>query len=130
MKEKSKIVSLLLAICFLGMTSCQSLYDIAPKSYGEWDGNYIYCGNVRCKTTGEEDDYLIETLEKDGVAYTVMETTDCLYEGDDIYMCLQLQQSDDEETYTSCLARYDIKAKLVAGSPYISPKSSLVAEQL
>ncbi len=113
--KKRKVSLILTAIilstcCF--MTSCTSLYELAPSSYADWDGNYIYYANTRSKTTGQENTYLIETLQKDGKEYTVDFTNDFAYKGDDVYLCLQMTYSVPEQNwyeYTTCFACYDIK---------------------
>ena len=72
------------------LAGCDSLYDVAPKEYGAWDGNYIYLGNVRCKTTGEEEERLIERVEKEGVSYEVTHTLDHLFVEEELYLCTQI----------------------------------------
>ena len=109
-KRVLTIVSSIAIACLCCFTGCDSLYDVAPKEYGEWDGNYIYAGNVRCKTTGEDDEYLIESLMKDGEKYTVVETTDYQYVGDDIYLCLSVQEQETQAS-NSCFVCYDLKEK-------------------
>lgn len=112
MKAK-KILAGMLAVATLAacvsFSGCQTLYEVAPKAYGEWDGNYIYRGNVRSKTTGVGDEYLIESVTHEGVEYAVTETTDFTYVGDNIYLCLQLW--GDAKEWSSCLARYNVKDK-------------------
>ena len=115
---KKKTLSIILAVitltscCF--MTGCGELVDVAPKSYAEWDNNYIYRGNVRTKTTGEDEEILIESLVKNSVEYTVTTTYDYQYLEDEIYMCLGLEtttQNVGEKKTTSCFAVYDVKEK-------------------
>ncbi len=113
--KKGKIATILTAIaltCCCFMTSCTSLYELAPDSYADWDGNYIYYANSRSKTTGQESEYLIESLEKDGKVYTVNDVQDFAYKGDDVYLCLQMVYSVPEQNwyeYTTCFACYDIQ---------------------
>lgn len=38
--------------CLSALSGCRP--DYIPDGFGEWDGNYIYKGNVRSKTTGED----------------------------------------------------------------------------
>ena len=116
MKAKKKklgiLAGLLAGCCFL--TSCTSLYDVAPKAFAEWDGNYIYCANMRSKTTGEGEEYLIETLTKDGTDYTFNYARDYAYVGDDIYMCLDMKtttQVENRYDYTTCFAVYNVQDK-------------------
>ncbi len=113
--KKIKIATILTAVvltCCCFMTSCTSLYELAPDSYADWDGNYIYYANSRSKTTGQESEYLIESLQKDGKEYTVEYVQDFAYKGDDVYLCLQMSFSIPEQAwyeYITCFAAYDIK---------------------
>ena len=137
-KKLNRICALVMSVssCLL-LTGCPAIYpelsEIAPTSYGEWDGNYIYCGNVRAKTTGEADEYLVQTVEKDGMIYRVAETTDYEYVGEEVWLCLTLAntgelaptaQAETEgeenaeenaeekvEEETTCLMRYDLRAR-------------------
>lgn len=115
---KKKTLSIILAAitltscCF--MTGCGELVDVAPKSYAEWDNNYIYRGNLRTKTTGEDEEVLIQTLTKNDVEYTVTNAHYYEYKADEIYMCLDLETSTQnvgEKKETTCFAVYDVKEK-------------------
>lgn len=108
---KRIVIILCTSFLFFGITSCRKISDIAPKSYGEWDGNYIYAGNIRCKTTGEADEYLVKTLVKNNVEYYVEETIDFAYKDDNIYMCLSLRSEEEESDAVDCFVYYDIKEK-------------------
>lgn len=112
-KTKFGVLAGLLACCCF-LTSCTSLYDVAPDSYADWDGNYIYCANTRSKTTGADDEYLIETLTKDGTEYMYNYTLDYAYVNDDIYMCLNMKtttQYEDRYDYDTCFAVYNVQNK-------------------
>lgn len=61
-------MALLLLLVFF-LTSCNTAEDLYPKSYGDWDGNYVYISNYRMKTTGEEFSVLIDYIEIDGKVY-------------------------------------------------------------
>ena len=115
MMKKRKIATILTAValtCCCFMTSCTSLYDLAPASYAEWDGNYIYYANSRSKTTGQDDEYLIETLQYEDAEYSVYDVLDFAYKGDEVYLCLRMYittQQAYQYDYKTCLAKYDIK---------------------
>ena len=105
----SAAVALAMAVALVG---CTPMSEVVPEKYGEWEGYYVYRGNVRSKTTGEEDVYLVETLEKDGVIYSVTATNDYLYQEDDIWLCLEIAPQNEiagKTPYTSCLVRYDME---------------------
>ncbi|MBE5739617.1 MAG: hypothetical protein E7349_02035 [Clostridiales bacterium] len=103
-------IIILLTCCF--MTSCTSLYDLAPDSYADWDGNYIYYANSRSKTTGQESEYLIESLQNDSKEYAVDYVQDFAYKDDNVYLCLRMSFEMPEQSwyeYKTCFACYDIK---------------------
>ena len=69
---------LIVIIC---LTSCNKYEDLVPNSgdYANWDGNYIYKGNYRCKTTGEDEERLIKNIEYNGSAYYINEYNYSIY---------------------------------------------------
>ena len=46
------------------LVGCDSYEDFIPleEDYGLWDGYYIYYGNVKCKTTGEDEQTLVNEI--------------------------------------------------------------------
>ena len=112
MKKHNKItlmavtLTMFVSSCFTG---CASLENTAPHFYPEWDKKYIYCGNVRCKTTGEEEEQLVEKVTYDGMTYNVVKTLDVKYEENDIYLCLHVEQTENAEDDKTCLMRYSIE---------------------
>lgn len=112
------------------------LEELVPDAYGGWDDNYVYYGNFRSKTTGEDTEILIKRVDLNGTTYDVTDWTDFECVGDDMYICLSvknpaapmtaeeadavedsgLAESSEEETeaeeedveITSCLVRYNI----------------------
>ena len=117
MKTKRWICLLLVgALSFSALVGCASIEEIAPEEYGDWDGNYIYRDNTRSKTTGEDDEYLVESVTLDGVDYKVQATQDSLYLDDIAYLCLTVESYGDGETETetqslNCLVEYDLLAQ-------------------
>ena len=108
MKKQSKVAVLLASmLCVLSFAAC-NFEDYIPDSYGEWDGYYVYCGNYRSKTTGEDGERLIQALTIDSKEYAVEECTDSVIVGDEMYVCLRVSSEDEEFT---CLAAYDMAAK-------------------
>ena len=114
MKMKKFFASLLATVTALScclFSGCMRIEWAVPKKYGDWDGNYIYCENMRCKTTGEDEERLVEIFEKDGIKYEVKETFETEYVNDYVYLCLNVREMNTEETEISCLVRYNIKEK-------------------
>ena len=69
-----KIIFLCLTIFIcLGIASCTKYEDILPNEsdYASWDGNFIYKGNYKSRTNGENEKVLIEYVEYDGHKYYV-----------------------------------------------------------
>ena len=69
------IFALLLSSTIVFSTGCgcdfKGVEDILPslEEYGEWDGNYMYRGNVRVKTSGEDEQLLIPEITYNGAVY-------------------------------------------------------------
>lgn len=68
MKKSILFLGVILLFC---LTSCiRSLEELVPKDgYQEWDGKYFYYGNYKSKSTGENEEKLIEEFELNGVLY-------------------------------------------------------------
>ena len=61
MKKMTTITAGLLAFCVIG-AGCQihqTFDNLVPEEYGAWENYYIYHGNVKSKTTGEDSAYLV-----------------------------------------------------------------------
>ena len=89
------------------------LSDIAPKSFGEWDGNYIYHGNMRAKTTGEEGKRLVSEISVGEESFHVKSPMDFTYRKDEIFMTFALPEDEmgEEIQNRAALVRYDIQEK-------------------
>ncbi len=115
MRKLKRLLAILFASLFTLMvgasvSACQSMEDIVPEKYGEWDGNYIYRGNGRAKTTAEDYEQLVQSVELFGESYTVLDCVDFEIKDDDMYLILKCDYSDIlEDIY--CLVKYDIKNK-------------------
>ncbi|MDD4292151.1 MAG: hypothetical protein PHX51_07980 [Clostridia bacterium] len=103
MRKMTLIIALFL-LAVLTLSACNTLEDIAPTSYGEWEGNYIYKGNSRSKTTGEDYEILVTSIDINGDSIQATDT-DCRYVGDDVYMCMAYGESG------SSLIKYNIADK-------------------
>ncbi len=141
---KQKKHSILLAIC-IGLAafpfSACFAEDYVPKTWGEWDGNYIYCGNVKSKTTGEEAQTLVESFEANGVTYTVGETKD--YDvirwlgthkiaNDCVYLPFVCQKTPDEKgqkRYETVVVEYSMKEKS-SRTLYVDETGEFTGEKL
>lgn len=99
----------------LSWTACESVEDYLPETYGEWEGNYIYRGNGRSKTTGEEYEKLVESINIDGETLYAADCIDYEIVGDDIYMALYLtvDQSirESDVHVANALVKYDVQSK-------------------
>lgn len=112
------LASALAVGCLSIFSGCKP--DYIPDGFGEWEGNYVYKGNVRSKTTGEDGERLVTEVVLDGVVYDATRCTDYEFFGDDIYLCLGLAEKQDEEISgesvrgetASALVRYNVKDKM------------------
>lgn len=110
------LVTVMTTTLLANFTACQEpvpggtnidFEDLVPEAYGEWDGNYIYRGNVRSKTTGEDAKYLVQNVEIGGISYSVVSCND--YDVVENMMYLTLTVSDTN--YSNCLVSYDVNAQ-------------------
>ena len=129
MKGLKRVLTIALTALFafaaLCVSACQTMEDVIPETYGEWEQNYLYRGNGRTKTTGEDYEKLVETVEIDGASYNAIYCLDSKIHGDDMYMLLVCQKGGEDLTvryYTGggwkyrldvvhCLVSYNIKDK-------------------
>ncbi len=137
MKRLKKIFSVAFAtlLCVTICVGCQhqSMDDVAPETYGAWDGYYVYRGNGKCKTTCEDYEQLVTTVEIEEISYSVTECVDCKIVDETMYMILSCELPSDETDVETgdeplemidskgyvpkaeqCLVRYDIKTKSCA----------------
>lgn len=115
--KKSVIATMLASVLTFGVlgTGCQihnSFDSLVPDTYGAWENHYIYRGNVRSKTTGEESTYLVTEVSADKETYTVESCLDSDILGDDLYLCLSLSEPESNGLETKyALVYYNIKDK-------------------
>lgn len=110
------LAGLMLSTVLANLTACQEpapggtnidFEDLVPEAYGEWDGNYIYRGNVKSKTTGDDAQYLVQSVELGGVSYQVLYCNDYDVAENTLYLTLSLSDAD----YSNCLVAYDVSAQ-------------------
>lgn len=118
--QKKKLVCIMLAsltafTALLNMASCKepasgatnvTFDELVPEKYGEWDGNYVYCGNVKSKTTGESEETLVQSVTLGDETYSVTACNDYAIYGNTIYMALSVQSRND-----ACLVAYDVSTQ-------------------
>ncbi len=132
---KKKLVCIMLAAlttsaAAMNMAACKqasgatdvAFEELVPEEFGEWDGNYIYRGNVKSKTTGESPEYIVSTVELDGASYSVANCESYIVCDDVIYMTLALSGRND-----SCLVSYDVSQQ--RQKTLFSTKRTAVAEE-
>ena len=114
MKKTTMITAGLLAFCMLG-AGCQihqSFENLVPEEYGVWENYYIYHGNVRSKTTGEEASYLVTEVTAGATSYKVEGCADSAILQDDIYMCVTLSTASmDFAANKEALLVYNVETK-------------------
>ena len=94
------------------LSSCQSFGDLVPTEYGAWENHYIYRGNVRSKTTGEDAETLVGSVTHGEIVYETKDCLDYAFSGDDIYLNLSFNaQGNDTLDVHNALVRYNVKDK-------------------
>lgn len=110
---KKIIVIIMLVLLSFALVGCKSYEDYIPleEAYGSWDGNYIYYGNVRCKTTGEDEQLLVEEIYYNEQIYKIDSLQKFDYINNDIYMIMSFNNENDQ--YINVFLKYDIMNKAV-----------------
>ena len=93
-----RIITIIFTILLIfTLFSCVSYEEIKPNEsdYGIWDGNYIYYGNKRCKTTGEKEETLIKYVDYEDERYYVVDTLYYCYIDNVIYFIYLLSRTYD-----------------------------------
>ena len=110
-----KVITIICTVLLIfTLFSCVSYEEIKPNEsdYATWDGNYIYYGNKRCKTTGEKEETLIEYVDYEEVRYYIEDTIDFCYIDNVIYFIFSANTNNDLEEFDSTLfVKYIIKTK-------------------
>ena len=85
------------------LTGCNLSYrDIVPNEneLGLWEGNYIYQGNLRTKTTGENTEALVSEISYENKTYEIGDTLDYRFVNNEIFLLVNAPWST-ETSYTS-----------------------------
>lgn len=95
--------------------------DYVPESYGGYDGNYLYIGNGRARTTGEEFETLVSEVVIDGFTYKATSCYDYDYCGDNAALALNCHREigvvwdgDSQRVRyedASCIVAYNFQSK-------------------
>ena len=83
-----------MALFFL--TGCNLSYrDVVPNEneLGLWEGNYIYQGNLRTKTTGENTETLVSEISYENKTYEIGDTIDYRFVNNDIFLLVDATES-------------------------------------
>lgn len=91
------------------LSSCESFSDLTPEEYGVWENHYIYRGNVRSKTTGEDAEKLVSSVSYGETDYEVSYCNDYTIRENDIYMCLTLNAPNGE--FAKGIVKYNAENK-------------------
>lgn len=101
MKKTICIISFILLILFLTSCDTKSRYEYIPdeSEFAEWDGNYFYYGNYRCKTDLTEEETYISELVIDDKTFEIKELYDYEFYNDKIYMTCSIDDGYTSGTY-------------------------------
>ena len=110
---KKIILGLIILISSFYLISCANLEDIIPNEteYGNWDGNYFYFENYKCKTTGEDEQILIPEFTYEEKTYTYDEVMSYKIINNNIYMNMRTTRIDfnDKQVYEYFIIKYMIE---------------------
>ena len=120
-KGRRFLAGLLALLTALGAASafvaCEDVEDYVPASYGVWDGNYLYGGNAKIKTTGEDFTLLVSSVQTEYGELAVCGCIDYEIVGEKIYMALRLDNGEvggSTSLRANALVVYDTKEKTQA----------------
>jgi len=88
---KNKLIMFFAILLLFFLVSCRSFDIVNPKTYGKWDNNYMYLGNMKCQTDGENEEYLVESIEYNEIKYIVSSCLSYLIRNKNIYMILNVR---------------------------------------
>ena len=117
MKFKKLIISIFLVLVVFVLTGCMRGYEdlvVEESELGSWEGNYIYQGNKRSRTTGDDSETLVKEIFYDGIYFSVFSVDYYKYIDNNIYMIANTKnkanqtQSDYDSTI---LLKYNILEK-------------------
>lgn len=125
MNIKRILIPVVFIICAFMLSSCGNCYSTPPETYGEWDGNYIYYGFLRSKTTGAGEESVFTKIQEGETDYLVKTTSDLKYKGDYLYLVCSLYKDEPDVQTANAMAdktvtdakinlrylRYDLKNK-------------------
>jgi len=110
---KKIILGLIILISSFYLISCNKLEDVIPEisEYGNWDGNYIYFENYKCKTTGEDEQILIPEFVYEEITYEFDDVTSYKIINNNIYMNMRTKtiDSNDHTIYHYFIIKYSIE---------------------
>ena len=120
------LVCVVFSACRCGVTPIEEMLP-ALSEYAEWDGNYMYRGNVRVKTTGEDAELLVPEISYHGTTYTLGETsTDKDYRFiDDNTILLLALATQKQEDLTSVDKELEISSENTEGETTDGQKEQL-----
>lgn len=101
MKKTICIISFILLILFLTSCDIRSRDEYIPdeSEFAEWDGNYFYYGNYRCKTDLTEEETYISELVIDDKTFEIKELYDYEFYNDKIYITCSIDDGYTSDTY-------------------------------
>lgn len=110
---KKIILGLIIVISSFYLISCNQLEDVVPEKseYGNWDGNYLYFENYKCKTTGEDEQILIPEFTYEEKTYTYDEVISYKIINNNLYMNMRTTRIDfnDKQVYEYFIIKYMIE---------------------
>jgi len=90
MRGKKLLQGISIIMALFLFTGC-NYEDTIPDNYelGLWEGNYIYQGNLRTKTTGENTETLVSEISYESKTYEIGDTVDYRFVNNDILLIVE-----------------------------------------
>lgn len=104
---KKIIFVITLMFLLVGLVSCdrKSYKEYIPddSQYADWDGNYFYYANYRCKSNLTDEETVINEVTYDSRTYKIDDVNDCKFKDDKLYLIFPVDDAIgryDREIYS------------------------------
>ena len=96
---KKKVLILMTLIIIPLISACNGNmsknYEPDPSEYVEWDGNYFYYKNYRCRTDLKVEEPYITEITYNEKTYAIDEVNDCIFKDDKLHMTFYFEVGID-----------------------------------
>ena len=112
MKKIIFVISLMFLLFLLSSCDRKSYEEYIPDAaqYSDWDGNYFYYANYRCKSNLTDEEIIIGEVNYNDKTYKINDVYDCKFKDEKLYMIFPVNDGSGyyREIY-SLLIIYSLK---------------------